>query len=85
MAPCNFKEVMEHLKVIQTQPITSEISLTVVSLQAVAARHGLPEHRLQMGSPWSSEKPAALDLPVTHKELEAFKKDITPAGGQHQQ
>ena len=38
-----------------------------------------------MGSPWSSEKPASLDLPVTHKELEAFKKDLVPAGGQHQQ
>ena len=54
-------------------------------LQGVAARHGLPEHRLQMGSPWSAEKPAAMDLPVTQKELEALRKDIAPVTGQQQQ
>ncbi len=60
-------------------------TLTLFLLQGVAARHGLPEHRLQMGSPWSSEKPAAMDQPVTHKELEALKKDIAPVTGQHHQ
>ena len=54
-------------------------------LQGVAARHGLPEHRLQMGSPWSAQKPAAMDLPVTQKELEALRKDIAPVTGQQQQ
>ena len=38
-----------------------------------------------MGSPWSAEKPAAMDLPVTQKELEALRKDIAPVTGQQQQ
>ena len=38
-----------------------------------------------MGSPWSSEKPAKMDLHVTHKELEELKKDITPVGQIQQQ
>ena len=38
-----------------------------------------------MGSPWSAQKPAAMDLPVTQKELEALRKDIAPVTGQQQQ
>ena len=54
-------------------------------MKQVAASHGLPEHRLQMGNPWAGEKPASANLPVTHKELqiqveEQIKQKLPPQG-----